>query len=316
MQEPIAVAAIVGPTASGKTALAVDLALALGGEVVSADSMQVYRGMDIGTAKPTQEQMRGVPHHMIDVAEPYESFSVVRYTAMAGQCIRGIRACGGLPILAGGTGLYLDSLLSGLDFGAIPSLPGYRLELEALAGERGAGYLHGLLAGCDPESAARLHPNDVKRVIRALETYRATGLPLSEWQRRSKRQKSPYRPVFIGLCFDDRAELYRRIDQRVDGMLSEGLLSEVGRLLEIPGIESGTAMQAIGYKELAAHLRGECSLDEAVQRIKRGTRRYAKRQMTWLRRNSEIRWICAGRRSFEYIYNISKNLLENTDFLW
>lgn len=316
MQSPVGVVAIVGPTASGKTALAVELALAFGAEVVSADSMQVYRGMDIGTAKPTLKERRGVIHHMIDVAEPNETFSVARYTAMASQCIRGIRERGRLPILAGGTGLYLDALLSGLDFGDIPSSSEYRAELSELARSHGPEKLHAMLEECDPESASRIHPNDIKRTIRALEVFHATGITISEWQRRSKSAPPPYRPVYIGLCFEDRSELYRRIDARVDKMLADGLVDEVRRLMNSPGAAHGTAMQAIGYKELAEYLRGECDLEEAVLRVKRETRRYAKRQMTWLRRNPDINWYKVDLQNIQDIYIFSKNLLESSPHLW
>jgi len=316
MHSPVGVAVIVGPTASGKTALAVELALAFGAEVVSADSMQVYRGMDIGTAKPSQKERRGVIHHMLDVAEPCESFSVARYTAMAGECIRGIRRRGRLPILAGGTGLYLDALVSGLRFGDIPSSPEYRAELHDLARSHGPQRLRAMLEECDAESASRIHPNDIKRTIRALEVFHATGVTISEWRRRSKSAPSPYRPVYIGLCFEDRAELYRRIDARVEKMLSDGLLDEVRRLMALPGVARGTAMQAIGYKELAEYLRGECGLEEAVSRVKRETRRYAKRQMTWLRRNPDINWFKVDLQGIQNIYSISKKLLESTPFLW
>lgn len=315
MDRRIPVVVIAGPTASGKTTLAVNLALSFGGEIVSADSMQVYRGMDIGTAKPTYKEMKGIPHHMLDVAEPAESFSVVRYTVMAGECIEKIKSRRKLPVLAGGTGLYIDSLITATDFGNVDYPTCHRQALEKLLAEKGKLYMHQLLSSCDSESAGRIHCNDTKRVMRGLEVFYATGTPISEWQRRSKEIESPYAPVYIGLYYEDRQELYSKIDNRVDEMLSKGLLAEVTRLLDIPNINESTAMQAIGYKELADYLYGKYSLDEAVSLIKQRTRNYAKRQITWFKRNQNMNWIPVDKHNYEYIYNFVKNLLENAGVL-
>ncbi len=281
---------IAGPTASGKTGLAVALAQALNGEVVSCDSMQIYRGMDVGTAKPTPEEMQGVPHHLLDVADPGEDFSVGRYVRLATEAITDIHSRGKTAIVAGGTGLYLDSLVKGEEF-APPSREGERKFLEDAAEQKGIEYVYDMLMEADPETAERLHLSDRKRIIRAMEVFLITGLPLS-WHIAQSRQRPPrYRPAWLGLNFRDRAKLYARIDARVDQMLAQGLEQEVQRLLDAGVDPQTTAMQAIGYKELASALRGECTVEEAASRIKQASRNYAKRQLTWFRRNDKIRWI-------------------------
>ena len=288
MDNRIPVVAVVGPTASGKTGLAVQLCLRFGGEVVSADSMQVYRGLDVGTAKATKQEQQGVPHHLLDILEPGEDFSVARFVELAGRAIREIDARGKLPVVAGGTGLYVDSLLENIQFSPQPEDQALRRRLA----EEGRGDPEGLwrrLAQVDPDAAKGLHPNNVGRVARALELNIATGKTMEEQRRESRRQPSPYRSCCIGLDFRDRELLYRRVEQRVDRMLREGLLEEARALLE-SGTQ-GTAVQAIGYKELFPFLRGEATLEECAARLKQETRRYAKRQLTWFRRSARIHWL-------------------------
>ena len=281
---------IAGPTASGKTALAVELAKELNGEVVSCDSMQVYKRMDIGTAKPTAEEMQGIPHHMLDVAQAWEDFSVSRYCNQAAPIVDDIIARGKTAIIAGGTGLYMDSLIRGNNFAPFPST-GVREALEARAEAEGIQPLLEELAQVDPESAGRLHPSDRKRIIRALEVYRETGITITEHNRRTREVPPKYRPVWLGLDFSDRAALYRRIDRRVERMLEAGLLDEIRSLLESGIPETCTAMQAIGYKEFLPVLRGERGLCDAAAEVCQSSRRYAKRQLTWFRRNPNMHWI-------------------------
>ena len=281
---------IAGPTASGKTALAVELAKELNGEVVSCDSMQVYKRMDIGTAKPTAEEMQGIPHHMLDVAQAWEDFSVSRYCNQASPIVDDIIAQGKTAIIAGGTGLYMDSLIRGNNFAPFPST-GVREALEARAEAEGIQPLLEELAQVDPESAGRLHPSDRKRIIRALEVYRETGITITEHNRRTREVPPKYRPVWLGLDFSDRAALYRRIDRRVERMLEAGLLDEIRSLLESGIPETCTAMQAIGYKEFLPVLRGERGLCDAAAEVCQSSRRYAKRQLTWFRRNPNMHWI-------------------------
>ena len=282
---------IVGPTASGKTRLAVELAQAHNGEVVSADSMQVYRRMDIGTAKPTREEMGGVPHYMIDVADPEEDFSVARYVEMASACVDDILARGKLPIVAGGTGLYVDSLLSGRTFAAFSPESPLRRELEAELSERGGEAMLEELGKVDPESAARLHPNDHKRIVRALEVYRSTGKTISEHNRETRAIPPRYEALTIGLNFRDRADLWARIDARVDQMAEAGLEREVRTLLASGLPRTCTAMQAIGYKEFVAAVEGEMTWGEAQELVKLRSRQYAKRQLTWFRRGRDTQWL-------------------------
>ena len=281
---------IAGPTASGKTGLAVALAEKLNGEVVSCDSMQIYRGMDIGTAKPTAAEMRGIPHHLLDVANPGEDFSVGRYVKLASEAIDDIHARGKVAIVAGGTGLYMDSLIKGEEF-APPSSDGERKWLEDAAERKGIEYVYEMLRDADPDTAERLHISDRKRIIRAMEVFLITGLPLSWHIAESKKRPPRYKPVWLGLTFRDRAKLYARVDARVDEMLENGLEAEVQALLDRGVDPKTTAMQAIGYKEMAAALQGACTVAEAAAKIQQASRNYAKRQLTWFRRNENIRWI-------------------------
>ena len=281
---------ICGPTASGKTGLAVSLAKQLDGEVVSCDSMQIYRGMDIGTAKPTAAEMEGVPHHLLDIAEPDEAFSVSRYVELADRAVQDILSGGKTAIIAGGTGLYMDSLIQGRAFAPFPQT-GKRQALEKEAEAAGIEALLERLRKVDPDAALRLHPSDKKRIIRALEVYEETGRTITAHNEETRKLPPKYRPVWLGLCFEPRQLLYDRIDLRVDQMMAQGLEAEVRGLLA-QGIPAGsTAMQAIGYKEIAQALTGAISMEEAARQIKLGSRRYAKRQLTWFRRNPEIRWL-------------------------
>lgn len=309
--------AVVGPTASGKSALALALAQRLDGEIVSCDSMQVYRGMDIGTAKPSREERALVPHHLIDILEPEQPFSAMDFAAAAEKAIRDICSRGHVPVLCGGTGLYLDTLLRGAETQTPGADPAVREELQRIADVQGAEVLHGMLREVDPEGAAAVHPNNVRRVIRALEVWRATGLPKSEWDRRSAEQEPPYAATVIGLEYEDRQLLYSRIERRVDEMLQAGLVAETEALLARGVFEaSPTACGAIGYKELLPYCRGEITLEEAVQMLKTATRRYAKRQMTWFRAKPYVQWISADRdglsRKSEEIVNISLELFLST----
>lgn len=297
--EKIPVAAVVGPTASGKSRLAAELALRLGGEVISADSMQIYEGMDIGTAKPTAAEMRGVPHHLIGTVPLTHPFSVADYVAEAAKVIAQIRARGSLPVLTGGTGLYVRSLLQNIAFTESDRDGALRAALGEKAAREGAQALVEELARFDPESARRIHPNNIPRVIRAIEIYRTTGVTMTEQLRRSREAPSPYRSCVIGLDFQDRQTLYDRINRRVDEMMENGLLAEAEKIFRQEGAR--TAAQAIGYKELFPYLRGEITLSEAVEKIKCETRHYAKRQLTWFRRDEEIHWLPADTLSFEQL---------------
>ena len=281
---------IAGPTASGKTALAVALAKELNGEVVSCDSMQVYKRMDIGTAKPTPEEMQGIPHHMIDVAEPWEDFSVSRYCEMAAPIVDDIISRGKTAIIAGGTGLYMDSLIRGSAFAPFPST-GVRERLEAQADAEGMEAMLSRLRAVDPDSAARLHLSDRKRIIRALEVFLETGETITEHNRKTQAVPPRYTPLWLGLDFSERGELYRRIDLRVGKMLETGLIEEIQSLLDSGIPEKATAMQAIGYKEFVDALDGRCTIEEAADQVRQSSRRYAKRQLTWFRRNRRIHWI-------------------------
>ncbi len=281
---------ICGPTASGKTALAAELALRFGGEVVSADSMQVYRRMDIGTAKPTRSEQRGVPHHMIDVAEPEENYSVARYVADAVPIVDGILARGKLPIIAGGTGLYIDHLVAGRQFAPFQPDSGLRPQLQARARQEGLPALYAQLAQVDPDAAGNIHPNDEKRIIRALEVFLSTGKPLSQHDRESRALPSRYTPLTIVLNFAQRPHLWERIDRRVDQMMVQGLEGEVRALLESGIPPDCTAMQAIGYKELAAAIRSGLPVQSGAEEVKLRSRQYAKRQLTWFRRNRDAHW--------------------------
>ena len=281
---------ICGPTASGKSALAVALAHETGGEVVGADSMQVYRRMDIGTAKPTAAEMEGVPHHMIDVADPEENYSVARYVQDACAAVDDILARGKLPIVAGGTGLYIDNLVAGRSFAPLPEEGAIRRELQRRAREEGLPVLLEELRRVDPEAAARLHPNDEKRIIRALEVYLATGQTITSHNEATRSLPPRYRAVTVALGFADRGQLHARIDRRVDEMMERGLEGEVRALLQ-SGVGPGcTAMQAIGYKELARAVLDGTPMEDAAAEVKLRTRQYAKRQLTWFRRNGSANW--------------------------
>ena len=284
---------IAGPTASGKTALAVALARELDGEVVSCDSMQVYKRMDIGTAKPSPEERQGITHHMIDVAEPWEDYSVSRYCADAAPIVENIVSRGKTAIIAGGTGLYMDSLIRGNDFAPFPST-GVRERLEREADREGMEALLARLRAVDPEAAARLHLSDRKRIIRAMEVYLETGETITAHNRRTQALPPRFSPVWLGLDFESRAELYSRIDRRVDVMLEAGLLEEIRALLRSGIPEKCTAMQAIGYKEFTDALDGRCTVEAAADQVRQSSRRYAKRQLTWFRRNGRIHWLRRG----------------------
>lgn len=281
---------IVGPTATGKTVLSVKLAQKYGAEIVSCDSMQLYRGMDVGTAKPTNDEMCGVPHHMIDCLDPREPYSVGRYVEDADACVQDILRRGKRVIIVGGTGLYVDSLIAGRQFAPYPET-GRREELTKIAETQGIDVLMERLRQVDPAAAARIHPSNRKRVIRALEIYLETGKTMTEHDAETKEQPNKYDPCRIGLDYVNRETLYRRIDLRVEKMIEQGLVDEVRRLLDSGVPATATAMQAIGYKELTAYLRGEGTLEDAVAAIQQASRRYAKRQRTWFRRNPDIHWI-------------------------
>jgi tRNA dimethylallyltransferase len=283
---------ISGPTASGKTAVGVELCLRIGGEVISADSMQIYRTMDIGTAKVTAEEMRGVPHHMIDVADPWEDFSVSRYVEMASQCADDILARGKTPVIVGGTGLYIDSLLSARSFACRQEDGKLRQALSAQYDAMGGEAFMERLREVDPQRAALLHPSDKKRVVRALEVFMLTGKTITQHDLETQALPPRYESARFALNFADRARLYERIDRRVDEMVERGLFEETAALLKNEKISSDcTAMQAIGYKEAVEYIRGEMSAHDAAELIKQGSRRYAKRQLTWLRRDKDARWI-------------------------
>lgn len=307
----IPVLAVVGPTASGKTALAVELALRLNGEVVSADSMQIYRGMDIASAKPTTAEMRGVPHHMLSILSPETPYSVASYVRDAAACIRDIHSRGKTVILAGGTGLYVDNLLAGTAFVEVPADAALRKRLEAQYENFGGEAMLQKLAESDEQTARRLHANDKKRIVRALEVLMQTGEPPSRLDAASHNMPSPYAATYIGLNFRDRAVLYDRIDRRVDDMLAAGLLDEARAFF---AASAATAAQAIGYKELKPFLDGELPPETAVENLKRATRRYAKRQITWFKRNEAIHWLypdaCPSNELFEQALDIAKAVTE------
>lgn len=281
---------LTGSTAVGKTKASIGLAKAIGGEIISADSMQVYRHMDIGSAKITKEEMADVPHYLIDVLEPEEEFHVVRFQQMAKAAMADIYSRGKIPIIVGGTGFYIQALLYDIDFTENEGDSVYREKLEALAKEKGAAYLHGQLAMVDPKSAEEIHANNIKRVIRALEFYHQTGQKISEHNERERQKESPYQ--FCYFVLNDRREcLYERIDQRVDQMIRNGLVQEVQTLKERGCTKQMVSMQGLGYKEIFSYLEGDCSLEEAVYIIKRDTRHFAKRQLTWFKRERDVIWV-------------------------
>ena len=281
---------ICGPTASGKTALSVALAKQLHTEIISADSMQIYRGMDIGTAKPTAAERQGVPHHLLDICAPGEAFSVARYVELADAAAQDVLSRGMIPIVAGGTGLYMDALIECSTFSGDETDLSVREKYQRMAAEQGNEAVHACLAKVDPEGADRLHPNNLKRVIRALEVYEQTGMTIDAFNRLHKRPAPKYAALKIGICPAERQTLYDRIDRRVDQMLADGLLEETKRLLD-SGALAGTAAQAIGYKELLGYLQGDAPLADCVALLKQRSRNYAKRQLTWLKRDDNIHWI-------------------------
>lgn len=297
---------ISGPTASGKTAAGIEVAKRLNGEIISADSMQIYKYMNIGSAKPTKEEMQGIPHHMIDVVYPDEEFSVALFRNMAGRLIDEVVNKNHVPIIVGGTGLYINSLIYPYDFTDSPEDTSYREELTELAREKGNEFVHNMLQDIDPESFIRIHPNNLRRVVRALEVYRNTGKTISEYQNKSKEREMEYKVAYIGLTMD-RNLLYNRINLRVDKMFDAGLVDEVKKLREMGYTRNMVSMQGIGYKEIFDYLDNECTIEETKEIIKQSSRRYAKRQLTWFRRDENIYWIEVDKfKSFnEIILNIT-----------
>lgn len=303
MKRPLII--LTGPTAVGKTALSIELAKALGGEIISADSMQVYRHMDIGSAKVTEEEMKGVPHHLIDVIEPEEEFNVTRFQAMAKEAMEGIYARGHVPIIAGGTGFYIQALIYDIDFKENEDSSELRQELERFGEEHGNEALHAMLKAVDPESAQAIHANNRKRVIRAIEYYRQTGQKISEHNQEEREKSSPYDFYYYVLTCE-RSRLYERIDERVDLMLNMGLVEEVRTLKDRGCCRGMVSMQGLGYKEILDYLDGACTLEEAVYVLKRDTRHFAKRQLTWFKRERDVRWL-----ELETFENDRKKVLEH-----
>ena len=297
---------ICGPTASGKTRLAVDLAQQLGGEVVSADSMQLYTGMNIGTAKPTFQEMCGIKHHLIDFLPPDESFSVARYTESAREIIAELHTAGKIPVMAGGTGLYIQAVADNIQFFDMPENAELREKLRAEAAVVGAEEMHRRLYKLDQVLAEKLHPNNMGRVLRGLEVFELTGKPLSQWQAESRAVPGEYSLCMIGLTFRDRKHLYERINMRVDKMLEDGLLKEAEQLYNSDF--AGTAAQAIGYKELFGYFGGEHTLEQATELLKRETRRYAKRQLTWFSRDERIHWLYMD-NGYEPVYERAAEII-------
>ena len=297
MQEKKPLLILTGPTAVGKTALSIKLAKAVGGEIISADSMQVYRGMDIGSAKVKKEEMGGIPHYLIDVMEPDEEFNVVRFQSMAKDAMERIYAKGKIPILVGGTGFYIQSVLYDIDFTEQDEDTAYREELERIAREQGSGVLHEKLRAADPASAEKIHPNNIRRTIRALEFYEKSRIPISEHNKKEAAKESPYAFCYFVLN-DEREKIYERISLRVDRMLGEGLVEEVRALLGRGLTKDMVSMQGLGYKEILSWLGGEISYEEAVRILKRDTRHFAKRQLTWFRREKDVIWV--NKPDFDY----------------
>ncbi len=295
MKKPLII--LTGPTAVGKSALSIHLAKTVGGEIISADSMQVYRHMDIGSAKITKEEMEGVRHHLINVLEPTEEFNVVRFQAMAKEAMEKIYDAGHIPIVVGGTGFYIQALLYDIDFTKTEEDSTFRKKMEDLADEKGDGFLHEMLRKVDPASAKTIHENNRKRVIRALEFYHETGTPISSHNERERQKESPYQYAYFVLT-DDRARLYERIEARVDKMLKGGLVQEVSALKEMGCKKEMVSMQGLGYKEILSYLNGERTLEEAVYVLKRDTRHFAKRQLTWFKRERDVIWL--DKREYGY----------------
>lgn len=284
---------VAGPTASGKTRLAIDIAKSVNGEIVNADSMQIYKYMNIGSAKPTLEEQSEAKHHLIDFLEPDEEFSVADYTDLAHKVIAEIASCGKVPIMCGGTGLYINSVVNDITFGEIETDYKLREELNELAKQHGSQYLLDILKEFDPVSAQRLHPGNLRRIVRAIEFYRTTGIPISEHQEMTKQKESRYEPLMLCVKWD-REVLYDRINKRVDIMLNDGLLDEVKQLMEMGYTKELNSMNGIGYKEIIDYFEGNMSLEDTVNLIKQSSRRYAKRQLTWFRRDKRIHWLDAN----------------------
>ncbi len=307
--------AVVGPTASGKTALGIALAQKYGGEVVSADSMQIYEGMDIATAKPASAEMQGIPHHLIGIIPRNQAFSAAEYVTLAGETIRGIAQRGNLPVLVGGTGLYVDSLLRGIRFSEEGNDPALReqlyLDAEALGGEA----LHARLAALDPAAASEIHPNNTVRVVRALEVCLSSGRKFSELKAENAAHPSPYDACIIGLDYAERSDLYERINRRVDLMLDAGLLEEAEAVWQSGAMQ--TAANAIGYKELVPYFEKQMPLEACIEKIKQETRRYAKRQLTWFRRNDQIQWLIWGKNDeLQEISKKAEKMIAKSKNLW
>lgn len=302
---------LTGPTAVGKTSLSISLAEAVNGEIISADSMQVYKFMDIGTAKITPEEMGAIPHYLISEFEPDEEFSVVKFQQYAKNYIKSILHRNKIPILVGGTGFYIQSVLYDIDFDENPSDTSYRKELEHMAKTKGSDYLHGLLINVDPESAKAIHPNNTKRIIRALEYIKQTGKPISAHNEEQRSKESPYNYSYFVLN-RDRETLYSTINQRVDGMLENGLIDEVKQLMSMGYTKNMVSMQGLGYKEIIDYLEGACTLNEAIEILKKETRHYAKRQLTWFKREKDIEWVNKDefKDDSDIIEYLVKNLLQ------
>lgn len=309
MKKPLVV--LTGPTAVGKTKLSIALAKALGGEIISADSMQVYKYMDIGSAKITEKEMDGVPHHLIDVLSPFEEFHIVRFQDLAKKAMEDIYSRGRIPIFVGGTGFYIQAITKDIDFTEGEEDKKYREELSCLAAEKGNEFLHEMLRNIDPKSAEEIHANNVKRVIRALEFYKENGFPISQHNEEQKQNETPYNLAYFVLNAP-RELLYERIDRRVDEMMENGLMEEVQKLKDMGCRRDMTSMQGLGYKEILSFLDGEVPLEEAVRILKRDTRHFAKRQLTWFRRESDVIWLDKDKFSFdeekilEYMLSVCK----------
>lgn len=309
MKKPLVV--LTGPTAVGKTKLSITLAKALGGEIISADSMQVYKHMDIGSAKITEKEMDGVPHHLIDVLSPFEEFHIVRFQELAKKAMEDIYSRGRIPVFVGGTGFYIQAITKDIDFTEGEEDKQYREELSRLAAEKGNEFLHEMLREVDKKSAEEIHANNVKRVIRALEFYKENGFPISQHNEEQKQNETPYNLAYFVLNAP-RDLLYERIDRRVDEMMKNGLVKEVQKLKDMGCRREMTSMQGLGYKEILSFLDGEIPLDEAVRILKRDTRHFAKRQLTWFRRESDVIWVDKDKFSFdeekilEYMLSVCK----------
>ncbi|MDE5824788.1 MAG: tRNA (adenosine(37)-N6)-dimethylallyltransferase MiaA, partial [Lachnospiraceae bacterium] len=296
MNNPLII--LTGPTAAGKTKLSIELAKTINGEIISADSMQVYKHMNIGSAKIRPEEMQGVKHYLVDILEPTEDFNIVLFQKYAKQAITEIYEKGKIPIIVGGTGFYIQSVLYDIDFQESDEDTALRAELERLARDKGVEYLHNMLKACDPKAAQEIHANNVKRVIRAIEFYRQTGSKISEHNETEREKKSAYNSFYFVLT-DKRERLYEKIDQRVDSMMEAGLVDEVKQLMNMGCKRDSTAMQGLGYKEIISYLAGEITLEEAVYIIKRDTRHFAKRQLTWFRRERNVIWIYKDKFAYD-----------------